>query len=149
MTRFCYFIILLLAAGMAACNGDEDFNALPRDISSFVTEYWPDPDVESYTHPAADKYVVIIRNGPRLTFGTDYRWTDIDGCGLPLPQVLLFNELPEPLYKYLEATEQLNAVFAISRTPRQYTLLMLDSEITYDIQTQAVHTEEPPFTEEA
>lgn len=148
MKRFCYIFLLLgLAVCAGACNGDEEFNSLPRKISTFVCQYWPDPDVESYTQPSEGKYVVILRGGPELTFDAAYTWTEIDGCGMPLPQVLLYDQLPSPLYRYVEATEQTNAVYRITRTPREYTLLMLNTELTYDVGTEAIHTEEPPFDE--
>lgn len=137
MKRFSY-ILILLAAVVSGCHNDDDFDALPRDISSFVCQYWPNPSIESYTHPKADEYVVILRDGPELNFDAAYQWTEIDGCGLPLPQVLLYDQLPEKLYDYLEATQQTNAVFELERTARIYKVELLDTELTYDIKSQTI-----------
>lgn len=140
--RIFYLLLPLALLCTQACDRDDDFEALPRSISTFVCRYWPNPNIDSYTHPAADRYVVIVRDGPALTFGPApaYDWTEIDGCGLPLPQVLLYDQLPEPLYRYISATEALDAVFCLTRTPRLYTIRLLDSVLTYDPATHAVHT---------
>lgn len=140
MKRLLALLLPIALLCAQSCHGDDDFDALPRSISTFVCQYWPDPDIESYTRPSPDVYVVIIHNGPKLTFGAGYAWTDIDGCGLPLPQVLLYNELPGPLYRYLAETEATGAVFRITRTPRLYTIVLLDGTLTYDPSTHAIHS---------
>ena len=139
MKKLIYLLAIAFVASLAgACTGDSDYDALPRTISTFVTQYCPDPDVASYTHPSADTYVVVIKGGPRITFGSDYQWTRIDGCGMPLQQVLLFDQLPSPLYRYLEEGEYLGQVFLATRNPRRYGLLLLSDTITYDVATARV-----------
>lgn len=133
-----FLTLFLIVPLLWSCQSSDEYDALPRSISTFVSQYWPNPDIESYTHPGPDVYVVVIHNGPRLTFDAAYAWTEIDGLGLPLPDNLLFNELPDPLYRYLTETEATDAVFGMARNPRAYTLQLLESSLTYDIATQAV-----------
>lgn len=132
--RHIYIFIMLVAAVVipTSCQHSDEFKELPDPIAKFVSQYWPNPAIASYTHPAADKYVVIIKNGPSLTFNGDYEWTELDGNGLPLPRVLLFDRMPSPLYRYLEETTSTEGVFKIVRTPRLFTLTLLDSILTYD-----------------
>jgi len=132
--------ILALPLALASCISDDggDYDALPRSISTFVSQYWPDPSVESYTRPRPGVYVVVIHAGPRLTFGSDYQWTAIDGRGVPLRQTLLYDQLPSPLYRYLEECEYLGQVFMATRGPRRYGLRLLTDSISYDVATATV-----------
>lgn len=139
MKKLICIITLFSAVALSCCHSDHDYDELPRPIAEFLSDYWADPDIESYTQPTAQKYVVIIKNGPSLIFDEDYKWTDIDGNGLPLHEILLFDQLPEKLYDYIESGSQLNQVFTISRDARDYYVKLLDSNLTYDIQTQTVH----------
>lgn len=127
-------VILLLSS----CQSSDIFKELPGPVSNFISMYWPNPAIESYSHPSADVYRVIIKNGATLEFDSDYLWTDIDGNGMPLPEVLLFDVLPEKLYDYISASQKVNEVFTIKRTPRIYSLTLLDTDIDYDIATETV-----------
>ena len=97
-----------------------------------LTQYYPNSEVQSYTHNAG-VYHVRLDDGPGLTFDSSYEWTDIDGYGMPLPQVLLFDQLPPKIYQYLQETGQLNAVFAVRRDSTEYALTLLDQNLRYDI----------------
>ncbi len=131
MKRIIYILPLLLLTLMAACHSNENYDQLPDPIVTFITEYWPDPNIAAYVKPTADTYVVTIKNGPTLTFNGNYEWTEVNGNGLPLPQVFLYDRLPDKLYSYLDATEALDQVFDVKRTALQYDLKLLDSELTY------------------
>ena len=131
-TKICT-LLLLFAALLAACQGSDNYKELPSPIARFVSQYWPNPDVTSFTQPDASIYEVIIKNGPTLRFNADYEWTSINGNGLPLLENLLFSCLPDKLYAYLSSGSMLNECFAIVRTPRTYTLTMLNTTVTYDI----------------
>ncbi len=75
---------------------------------------------------------------PGLTFGENYGWTAIDGYGMPLPQVMLFDQLPPRLYAYLQdSQQQLDSVFGMERDSKRYVLTLLDSTLTYDIYLRA------------
>lgn len=129
-TIFC--LVALLAVVLGACH-DEKYLSMPGDTARFVSQYWPDPDVESVTKSADGSTVITLNGGPTLTFDSDYEWTAIDGNGLPLPQMLLFDQLPSKLYDYLESGSYLNQVFRIARTPREYSAELLNSSLVYDL----------------
>lgn len=137
VSRFCrmaaaalfVFAMLFIPGG---CHNSDLWSELPEDISHFISQYYPNSEVQSYTRNAGI-YHVRLDDGPGLTFDSSYQWTDIDGYGMPLPQVLLFDQLPPKIYQYLQETDQLNAVFAVSRDSTEYALTLLDQNLRYDI----------------
>lgn len=124
----------LLCTLPSACDHSDLWNEVPGEISNFLNEYFPNSELVSVTHNSAG-YHIRIDNGPGLAFDTEYKWVDINGYGMPLPQVLLFDQLPPRLYDYLQETQQLNAVFSMSRDGTQYTLTLLSSTLTFDTAT--------------
>ncbi len=126
---------ILLIIG--SCKDSEPWDELPTKISDFVTQYFPNTGVESFTE-STTTYHVRMSNGPGLTFNKNYEWEAINGYGMPLPQVLLFDQLPPALYKYLEETNNLGNVFSMERNKASYTIVLLDSTLNYDIQTQEI-----------
>jgi len=132
------FILFITLMALFGCHSNHFYDDLPRPIAQFLSQYWADPDIENYTQPTPQKYVVIIKNGPSLVFNENYEWTDIDGNGLPLPQILLFDQLPEKLYDYIESGSQLNQVFSIRHDARYYYIKLLNTHLTYDIHVQSV-----------
>lgn len=126
--------LFLCALCAGSCSNNDEYGELPGKIAEFVSTYFPGQAVESYTHSGAN-YHVRIKNGPGLTFGDNYSWTAVDGYGLPLPQVMLFDQLPPKLYGYLQDSRQLDSVFGMERDTRRYVLTLLDSSLTYDIAT--------------
>ncbi len=131
------FMIALVAAGLARCSHSDLWNELPDKISYFISQYFPNSELNSVTE-TSDSYHVRINKGAGLTFDKDGSWTVIDGYGLPLPQVLLFDQLPPKLYDYLQETEQLNEVFSMQRDKVRYTLTLLDSDLIYDIASEEI-----------
>lgn len=137
MKSFKFIILTLLFGVFTGCSDNTDFDELPQPIVSFITQYWPDPNVVSFTK--TDKtYTVIIKNGPSLIFDSSYQWTSVNGNGLPLPEVFLFDNLPDDLYSYLSATEATDEVFSAQRDARKYTLKLLNVDVSYDIATHKV-----------
>lgn len=137
------FLALIAALSLSGCD-HEEYDKMPREIAAFISQYWPDPNIESCTQPNDDTWVIIVKNGPTLTFNGSYDWTSINGNGLPLPQVLLFDRLPGTLYRYLESGEMLGQVFSIERTPKLYTLRLLTQTVTYDIGSDTIKQEDTP-----
>lgn len=138
MKQLKIFIISLCALLATACQSSDLFKELPGPISKFVSQYWPNPAIASYTEPSPGEYEVVITNGPTLKFDSNYDWTEIDGNGMTLPEVLLFDRLPEKLYDYLSAGSELDNVFSLVRTPRTITVTLLNSTVNYDIETQKI-----------
>lgn len=127
-------VAIVLGFSQTGCSHADIWEELPAEVSSFITQYFPNSELQSYTHNAGT-YHVRIADGPGLSFGPTYQWTDIDGYGMPLPQVLLFDQLPPKIYNYLQETEQLNAVFAVRRDAARYTVTLLTNDLIYDIAT--------------
>ncbi len=138
------FNILMMAVtpmlAIVSCQTNRLWDELPLDISRFINEYFPNGAIDSYSSTPTS-YHVRISDGPGLTFGQNYQWEEINGYGMPLSGVLLFDQLPPHLYKYLEETSNLDQVFVMERTSRIYTIVLLDSTLTYDISTQAISSD--------
>lgn len=128
------YAALLLAVAMAAvfpsCHKNGLWDELPGSISSFIVQYYPGSDIGSYSY-GSGVYSVRLKDGPGMTFDKDYNWVSINGYGIPLPEVLLFDRFPPGLYEYLQGTEQLDSVFSVSRSKGHYTLSLLDSTLEY------------------
>ena len=54
---------------------------------------------------------------------------------MPLPQVLLFDQLPPKLYNYIQETEQLNGVFSLERNKDYYLVTLMDTTLKYVIES--------------
>ena len=125
-----FWAVLLLAA----CS-DTVWDQLPSSVSDFVMEYYPGADIKAYATDADGNQTVTIKNGASITFDNDNQWTEINGNGSPLPQVMVNDQLPTALYKYIEELIAEDSVYKVSRTPRKYTVTLADSIIDYDIST--------------
>ncbi len=125
-----FWAVLLLAA----CS-DTVWDQLPSSVSDFVTEYYPGADIKAYTTDADGNQTVTIKDGASVTFDSDNQWTEINGNGSPLPEVLVNDQLPATLYNYLQELIAENSVYKISRTSREYTVTLADSIIDYDVAT--------------
>lgn len=139
MKRILSILLATIALVIVSCQSSDDYSSLPDPIARFVSQYWPNPDIENYSQPTANTYVVTIRNSATLTFNSDYAWTEIDGNGMPLPEVLLYDQLPEPLYEYLEGDEVIGQVFSVSRDTKKYSVSLLSTTLHYDISTGKIN----------
>lgn len=110
------------------------WDEMPAPISEFVSRYFPEQDVTEFGS-TDDGYHVRLRNSAAITFNNNYYWLSINGYGGTLPQMLLFDEFPPALYEHLQAIEELNNVYAVSRDTKSYFVRLLDSDINYDIAT--------------
>lgn len=126
-------LIIFSIALLISCQGTDTYSELPRPIAQFVSQYWPNPEVSNFSHPDESTYEVYVKNGPTLKFNSDYEWISINGNGVSLPEVLLYDCLPGRLYSYLASLSLLADCFSIERSPQLYTLTMLNFNVTYDI----------------
>lgn len=131
------FLILLTIPFVVECSDNDYYDELPPAIAEFVSEYFPNPDIDSYSH-SGNVYHVRIKKGPGMTFGSDMNWEIVNGYGSTLPQNLLFDQLPPILFQYLNEIQSVNSVYAISRNPRTYIITTLENNIIYDIETGGV-----------
>ena len=135
MRHLYLYITLMFAIFMGAgtgCSDNEFYNDLPPEIRNFLAKYYPNTGVESYTHNA-QMYHVKLKSSAGLTCDSEYRGEVVNGYGAALPQVFLYDQLPPALFDYLQETENLNAVMSAERTPRMYTVALLNDTVTYDI----------------
>lgn len=133
MKRIYLLITLFVALGFQACHNSL-WDEMPSAISTFVSKYFPEIDIAEYD-TVSGGYRVEMRNSATITFNDSYSWVSVNGNGGTLPQMLLFDELPEELYRHLEAIEELGSVYTISRDTKTYQVQLLDSYITYDVAT--------------
>ncbi|MDE6469084.1 MAG: hypothetical protein K2L28_09365 [Muribaculaceae bacterium] len=127
---------------VTACRHSDLWSEMPAEISLFVTHYFPFQELQSFDKGAAT-YHVRIDDGPGLTFDSECAWIAIDGYGMPLPQVLLFDQLPPKVYDYLQETEQVGGVFSMERDKMSYTLTLLDDTLTYYIDSGELTLRKP------
>lgn len=126
----------------AGCDNSELYDNMPREIQDFISQYYPNSELADFSSSDAG-YIVVVKNGPTMVFDIKCSWTKINGNGSVLPSNFLFNELPTPLYNYLEETENTNQVFGITRNAREYITDLLDYTITYDIATEQITGKTP------
>lgn len=139
MSRLEKFLFLPVIFGIimvGACSSSV-WDEVPAPITSFIEQYYPGSGVSSYDQSDTD-YRVKITNGATLVFDSDYNWISIDGNGVRLPGVLIYNQLPPALYNYLQGIEQQTSVYRMSRDSHYYKLTMENTVITYEIETGKV-----------
>lgn len=137
ITNLLSLIVLGMIVVLGACSSDAA-EELPSAVSQFTTQYFPGLGVKSYNELSDGGCVVQLSGGPTLRFNSDYKWIDIDGNGVRLPQVLMYDQLPTELYEYLQATEQQSDVFVLKRDKYYYKLTVTDTVLTYDTATGKV-----------
>lgn len=127
----CFFVL-----SVQSCSDDDDkyFNLMPTKIREFVVQYYPNPTVDNVIHNS-DGWLVILKDGPSMQFNSTQDWYSVDGNGMPLPEVFVFDQFPEPLYRYLSETQNTLNVFAVSRSKSSYMITLLDSKLKYDIES--------------
>lgn len=131
-------LVSAISPMLTACDNDDNpWNNVPDNISEFIDRYYPNSALESATDTDG-VYHIRLKNGPGMTFNADGSWTDINGYGMPIVQVFLFDQLPPKLYNYLQETQQLNSVFSITRNNDYYTLDLLESSLRFDIANDTI-----------
>ncbi|MCC8113223.1 MAG: PepSY-like domain-containing protein [Bacteroidales bacterium] len=114
---------------------------MPREIQSFISQYYPNTQLYSFTYTDTS-YTVILKNGPTIVFDNNCKWTSINGNGSPLPQTLLFDDFPPILYNYLQETETTDQVFSVTRNSTKYVVELLNTTLTYVIATGELSSSE-------
>lgn len=122
---------------LPSCHDSELWDELPAEITEFINQYYPNCDLQSVNNGPNGCHV-RIKDGPGMSFDKDNKWTTVDGYGMPLLQVMLFDQLPPALYDYLQGSGELNSVFSISRDKVKYTVALLNTDVYYDIATGAL-----------
>lgn len=133
-----YFLapLLLFILSVGACSNSV-WDEIPSPIADFISEYFPGSGVSTFNENE-NNYYVKIKNGPTLIFDKEYSWTEVDGNGVPLPDVFGYDQFPPTLYNYLQGREQQGDVYSVKRDKDYYKLTMHDTVLTYDIKTGKV-----------
>lgn len=134
MNKIITSIFVFVAMVLCSCSHSDLYDGMPRKIQTFISQYYPNSQLESFT-TTDTSYNVVVKDGPSIVFDANCNWTYINGNGGQLPQVLMFNDLPPRLYSYLEETEDTKNVYEMTRTSKEYTLVLLGYTLHYDIAT--------------
>ena len=121
-------IIIAVMVLFMACSHSL-WDDLPQPISTFVTTYYPNSAISSFDD-TDNGYKVVVKSGPTMYFDKDYKWTLIDGNGVPLPSILIYNELPR-VYEFLLERDEAASVFKIENNPRSVILTLSDRAWEY------------------
>lgn len=124
---------MLMLAGCSSTLWDD----VPEEIRTFISTYWPGVTVSDYQESADGSCVATIKRGPALAFDANRRWTRIDGRGVALPPILIYNEMPA-VYSYLEAREQTSDLMLAVSDPQSITLTFADFTLLYDKATATI-----------
>lgn len=141
MKHLTYIFIALLLSITYACSSNDLYDDMPRAIQSFISQYYPNSQLENVTSTDSG-YVVEVKNGATIKFGLNYKWTEVNGNGNVLPSVLLFNDFPPDLYDYLQETENTNSVYKVIRNSTTYTVELLNMTLYYDIASGEITSNE-------
>ena len=134
MKHIRFFLVLLPLLIIAACDNSDLWEKLPDPVQTFINKYFPNSELQSVA--VSDKGCSVrIDNGPGMSFDAASQWTSVNGYGMPLPSVMLYDQLPEKLYNYLDETENLGSVFSMTRDKTAYEVKLMDTDIKYNIAT--------------
>ncbi|WP_289856891.1 hypothetical protein [uncultured Muribaculum sp.] len=102
---------------------------LPQPISMFITTYYPNSSISSFDE-TDNGYKVVVKSGPTMYFDSDYKWTEVNGNGVPLPSIFIYNELPR-IYDFLLERDEAAGVFKVENNPRSVILTLADRAWEY------------------
>lgn len=136
-------VATMLGTGITSCSNEQSqlWNEVPPEISRFINDYYPNSALDAVTF-YKDIYHIRLKNGPGLTFNDKEQWIAVNGYGMPLPEVLLFDQLPPSLFNYLQETEQLGSVFSLSRDKNIYTVTLLNRSLRFNASNEELIGEE-------
>lgn len=142
MKRIIPILLSIMAFVAYGCSDNEEvYKEIPQEITSFISQYYPNGAVESFA-TSDNQYRVVLKDGPTLVFNKACLWQMVNGNGSVIVQNFLFNELPPELYAYLQETENLGQVFSVSRTSTDYTVVLLQYTINYNVETGKITGDE-------
>lgn len=135
MSKLSKFLVALAGVSLLlpsawACD-DDAWDDLPDSVATFFSNYFPGVEVDSWTI-GETRSVATVKNGVTVAFNSGDLWIDVNGNGIPLPEVFLYDQLPENLYRYLQELEATNGVYRVSRDAVEYSVKLLDSYVRYN-----------------
>ncbi len=73
-----------------------------------------------------------------MVFNSNMDWIEVNGLGETLTQYFLFDQMPPAVYEYLQETENLSNVYAVTRDVFEYNVSLFDSVLTYQISSSII-----------
>lgn len=116
---------------------------LPEAVASFVSKYYPGVAIDRFGNSTLN-CVVGLRDSATLTFDGKREWKIIDGNGATLPLMLVYDQTPEGLYKYLEGLGATTGVYKLERGKGKYGVWLYNSYFEYDVATGKVENKPMP-----
>lgn len=129
------FILSIIALGFASCSEPDAWSKVPDNVSNFLQQYWPGSELTLVSTSKDGECNVTIKNGPSLKFNASGSWTEINGNGSTLPSELLYDQLPDRFYKYIQEMEATNGVYSLKRNSDTYEAGLQNTTLTYNIAT--------------
>lgn len=132
-----YIFIALISLELWSCQGADLWDQMPGEVKHFIDLYYPNSEIAEYSD-TKNAYIVRLKNGPGFGFDTLCSWTWVNGYGMPIKEILIYDEVPEPLYTYLETFEQTGQVFILRRNSKIYEVSLLNDSLVYNISSEEV-----------
>lgn len=129
---------VILTLTITGCDDSVVLGNVPTHVNAFIEQYWPGCEISALQTEKDKGCTVKIKDGPTIEFDSSEAWTNIKGNGVALPATMLFDQLPQPLYRFLQEMGATGGVYGIERSAESYTLQLLDSKISYNIATEKV-----------
>lgn len=136
--KLLFIALLIVMIVMGACH-DNEWDSVPTLAQRFITQYFPQGEVSSSQTQKDGTVVVQIKNGATLWFDSQGAWIKINGNGVPLPEILLYDQLPSSLYNFLQETEQTSDIYALTRTYDEIRVELHDTYVVYNIDKGTVN----------
>lgn len=118
---------------LQSCANDA-WEDVPSTAYDFCMEYWPEYAIQTYGNIDGVQ-VVVIKGAATVYFDQASQWIKIDGNGGTLPPMLMWDQLPGPLYTYLEEIEAVRAVYVLARNATSYDVTLSNQTISYNVNT--------------
>jgi hypothetical protein len=135
MTRAALVMAVMVVGAMVGGCGTAMWDEVPGRIQEFIAQYWPGSTVSAYD-VVDGEYHVTIKDGASLVFDSKYNWLLINGNGVAIPSILIYDEMPH-IYTYLLARELTHDLMIAENLPRVIILTFTDIIIEYTKSTSS------------
>lgn len=133
-TKALIFLIGLFSVSLfTSCDNEDVLNTPDGKIQYFVSQYFPGIGIDSKSTLADGDIQVVLKKSATLLFDKNGSWISVDGNGVTLPAVMLYDQLPDILYNYIVESEDTEGVYRIFRNSEIYVVNFIDSSVQYEI----------------
>lgn len=128
-------VMLLALAGQSCAN--DAWEDVPSTAYDFCMRYWPEYAIQTYGNMDGVQ-VVVIKGAATVYFDQASQWIRIDGNGGTLPPMLMWDQLPGPLYSYLQEIDAVRAVYGLARNSSTYAVTLATQTVSYNVETGVI-----------